>query len=50
MRQRAPGCFEWTSPYGFGYLVGPHGTIAIERAQQEYERWRPGGDEYDEVA
>ncbi len=50
VQQRAPGFFEWTSPYGFRYLVGPHGTIAIERALHEYERWRPGEDEYDDVA
>lgn len=29
--QRQSGVFEWTSPYGFTYLVGPFGTIAFER-------------------
>ncbi|MGC3995394.1 MAG: hypothetical protein QM779_14970 [Propionicimonas sp.] len=28
VRQPAPGFFAWTSPAGFHYLVGPHGTIA----------------------
>jgi hypothetical protein len=49
--QRRPGTFEWTSPYGFRYLVGPHGTIALERSLLEWRRRRPhGGAEYDEVA
>lgn len=50
VRQSAPGLFEWTSPYGFKYLVGPHGTIALERLLLECARWRPEPDEYDEVA
>lgn len=30
--QPAPGFFAWTSPAGFQYLVGPHGTIAEPRS------------------
>ena len=28
LSQPAPGFFAWTSPGGYHYLVGPHGTIA----------------------
>lgn len=50
--QRRPGTFEWMSPYGFRYLVGPHGTIALERSLLEWRRRTPydGCAEYDEVA
>lgn len=50
VRQPRPGTFEWTSPAGFSYLVGPFGTVAHERFLIEAERWRPDTSEYDEVA
>lgn len=51
VEQWSPGVFEWTSPYGYHYLVGPFGTIAMHRLIAQLVPLSDDGiDEYDEVA